>query len=117
MTVDISNLVLLRIDPEEAARLLEAAEQGAVDAQYAMGLIYAEGRGVEQDDALSFVWLTLASDNGDNDAITLRNIVAARMSDAEHRQALTLIDRRNSHAAENGLCGGRRTRKQNTRRH
>ena len=116
MTVDISNLVLLRNDPEEAARLLEAAEQGDMDAQYAMGLIYAEGRGVEQDDALSFLWLTLASDNGDTDAITLRNIVAARMSDAEHRQALLLIDQHNSRAAEKGR-GGRRTRKQNTRRH
>ena len=94
MTVDISNLVLLRNDPEEAARLLADAEMGDIDAQYAMGLIYAEGRGIEQDDSLSFMWLTLAGDRGDSEALKLRNIVAARMSDTEHQRALDLLDKR-----------------------
>jgi uncharacterized protein len=51
---DLRSLVLLRYDPEAAAIILAQAEQNDVDAQYAMGLIYAEGRGVAQDEAMAF---------------------------------------------------------------
>ena len=47
--VNLSVLSLLRNDPEVAAEMLAAAEKGDVDAQYGMGLIYAEGRGVVSD--------------------------------------------------------------------
>ena len=46
---DLRGLNLLRNDPEAAARLIAEAESGDMDAQYAAGLVYAEGRGVDPD--------------------------------------------------------------------
>lgn len=91
---DLSSLILLRNDPEAAAELLVQAELGDMNAQYGMGLIYAEGRGVQQDDALAFLWLTLAGDQGDQDAISLRDVIGANMSEADHTRALALYKER-----------------------
>lgn len=91
---DLSSLILLRNDPEAAAALLVEAELGDVNAQYAMGLIYAEGRGVPQDDALAFLWLTLAGDQGDEDAMSLRDVIGANMSETDHARALALYRER-----------------------
>jgi TPR repeat protein len=91
---DLSSLILLRNDPEAAADLLAQAELGDVNAQYGMGLIYAEGRGVPQDEALAFLWLTLAGDQGDQDALSLRDVIGAGMSDADHTRALALYKAR-----------------------
>ena len=44
---NLAALTLLRNDPEVAEEFLRAATQGDVDEQYGMGLIYAEGRGVD----------------------------------------------------------------------
>lgn len=57
---NLNDLVLLRNDPDVAEEFLRDAKCGEVDAQYGMGLIYAEGRGVPQDEAKSFFWLTMA---------------------------------------------------------
>lgn len=90
---DLSTLTLLRNDPESAHELLQQAEKGDVDAQYAAGLIYAEGRGVKPDPALSYFWLTLACEQGDADADTLRMVVAADMTDDEYQKATALLDK------------------------
>ena len=45
-----------------------AAEQGYADAQYDLGLMYAEGRGVVEDDAEGVVWLRKAGDQGHAEA-------------------------------------------------
>jgi|GEM_PF-3334473 TPR repeat protein len=87
---DISIQALLRGDPEIVAGLLAAAEQGDVDAQYRVGLIYAEGRGVAQDEVKSFYWLSRAVQQGDADAQTLLQVVAAAMTQEQHRQAMEL---------------------------
>ncbi len=84
---NLSGLGLYRNDPELAARLIAEAEAGDMDAQYAVGLIYAEGRGVEQDAVQSYFWLTRALSQGDADAQILRCRVAAQMSEAEFTQA------------------------------
>jgi TPR repeat protein len=83
----LKDLILLRNDPEKAAAIREAALAGDVDAQYALGLVYAEGRGVPEDPARAHYWLTLALEGGDRDAELLRNIVGSRMSDEEHEAA------------------------------
>lgn len=88
---DLSGLNLLRNDPVTAARLLAEAEHGDRDAQYAAGLIYAEGRGVEIDLVQSYFWLTRALDQGDDDAGQLRRIVAVQMSDAQFDEARRLV--------------------------
>lgn len=89
---DLRCLTLLRNDPRAAARLLVEAEQGDVDAMYAMGLIYAEGRGFPQDECQSFMWLTMAADQGDKDALVLRNTVAFQMSSEQFDEAQRLIE-------------------------
>lgn len=87
---NLSDLVLLRNDPAVAAEFLQAALSGDVDAQYGMGLIYAEGRGVRQDEARSFYWLTRATEQGDRDAEVLRCIVAAGMTAGQFDEARRL---------------------------
>jgi len=59
------------------------AMKGNPHAQYAMGLICAEGRGVTQDNSASYAWLTLAVLQGDRDAVALRNIIGVELSEAE----------------------------------
>jgi uncharacterized protein len=86
----LKDLILLRNDPSKVGAVREAALRGEVDAQYAMGLIYAEGRGVEVDLAQAHYWLSLAVDQGDKDADLLRNIVGSQMSDAEYAAAKRL---------------------------
>lgn len=58
-------------DPEhiEAARLYRiAAEQGIAGAQCRLGVLYAEGRGVERNDRESIRWFRLAASQGDAEA-------------------------------------------------
>lgn len=86
----LKDLILLRNDPSKVPLIRDLASRGEMDAQYAMGLIYAEGRGVEMDLAQSHYWLSLAIEQGDRDADLLRNIVGSRMSDAEFEAAKRL---------------------------
>ena len=49
-------------DPAEAARWYRlAADQGVVEAQYNLGLMYVSGRGVSQDAVAAHMWLSLAA--------------------------------------------------------
>ena len=79
----LRHLVLLRHDPELADRVRAEAFEGNVDAQYALGLIFAEGRGVDEDPVEAYAWLRLAALQGDRDAVTLRYVVAGRMTPEE----------------------------------
>lgn len=86
----LKDLVLFRNDPSKVAPIRAAAERGEVNAQYAMGLICAEGRGVAIDLAAAHYWLSLAVDQGDRDAVRLRQIVGCQMSEEEYAAALRL---------------------------
>jgi len=79
----LQDLVLLRSDPALAGRARAAAMRGDVNAQYALGLIYAEGRGVDEDAVEAYAWLSLAVLQGDRDAESLRFVVAELMSEAQ----------------------------------
>ena len=48
--------------------LTEAAEAGQVHAQYELGKIYRDGRGVEKDALLAAAWLTRAAEQGSDTA-------------------------------------------------
>ncbi|MCB1802267.1 MAG: sel1 repeat family protein [Gammaproteobacteria bacterium] len=88
---DLSGLNLLRNDPVKAAEMIAEAERGDMDAQYAAGLIYAEGRGVPLDLVQAYYWLTRAVDQGDSDAELLRRVVAAQMSDDQFEAGKHLV--------------------------
>lgn len=79
----LDELILLRNDPDVVVNVERHARDGNPHAQYAMGLIYAEGRGVAVDLAVSYAWLTLAVMQGDRAAEQLRNIVAFDLDDAQ----------------------------------
>jgi hypothetical protein len=40
------------------------AEEGNAEAQYSLGTLYAEGKGVEQNDATAFLWFQRAANQG-----------------------------------------------------
>jgi len=88
----LKDFILLRNDPTKVGVVRDAAERGEVDAQYTLGLIYAEGRGVDVDLAMSHYWLSLAVAQGDRDAEQLRNVVGSQMSDAEYQISKRLRD-------------------------
>jgi TPR repeat protein len=51
-------------DAKAAELLLEVAEQGYVDAQYTMGLLYKNGRGVPRNDTQAERWFKRAAEQG-----------------------------------------------------
>ena len=110
MMADLSGLNLLRNDPGVAARLIAEAEAGDMDAQYAAGLVYAEGRGVEPDLVQSYFWLTRAVQQGDADAGKLRRYVASQMSEVEFSDAKRLVRLAGQAVLKAGVppAGGRR---------
>jgi len=88
----LKDLILLRNDPAKVPLIRARALRGEVDAQYAMGLIYTEGRGVEIDLAQAHYWLSLAVEQGDRDAALLRNFVGCQMTDDDCEAAKRLRD-------------------------
>lgn len=76
----LSPLILWRNDPAHAERVRVQAEAGNPHAQYAMGLIYAEGRGVACDFTEAYLWLSRAAAQGDADAVTLRYSVQNQLT-------------------------------------
>ena len=92
----LADLALYRNDPELAKKMAENALQGDRNAQYALGLIYLEGRGVDVNPVESYAWLTAAILQGDEDAFLLRNMVAELMTsndivEAEERAAIIMM--------------------------
>ena len=53
---------------QELADLRASAEAGDLAAQYNLGIMYAEGRGVPQDDAEAVAWFRRAAEQGHIDA-------------------------------------------------
>jgi len=56
-----------------------AAELGVRDSQFNLGVLYGRGLGVSQDLAQSWVWFSLAAQQGDTDAAKKRDEVAVKM--------------------------------------
>ena len=53
---------------EAAEWYRKAAEQGHVRAQHYLGILYEEGKGVEQDYTKALQWYTKSAEQGDEDA-------------------------------------------------
>lgn len=107
----ISTINLLSNDPAMAARVIESAAKGDVDSQFAAGLICAEGRGVPRDLVQAWFWLTRAINQGDRDAVRLRQIVAAKMDDREFEQAKRLLAVSSAGLPKSGIKAIKRSKK------
>lgn len=73
--------------PEMVEYFVKAADQGDVYAQYNLGILYYEGKGLPQDFVLSHVWSNLAASRfpaseveGRRRAIHNRDLVASKMT-------------------------------------
>jgi peptidoglycan hydrolase-like protein with peptidoglycan-binding domain len=61
----------------------ESADAGNSLAQFMMGRLYAEGRGVNTDKVKAYMWFDLSASNGNTRAIAQRDAIAARLSSSE----------------------------------
>ncbi|MDP6709179.1 MAG: sel1 repeat family protein [Alphaproteobacteria bacterium] len=69
----------------------QAAEAGADDAQYRLGLIYSCGQqGVAMDYVMAHMWLNVAAMNGNHAARELRKEISGDMSREEIAEAQRL---------------------------
>ncbi len=76
---------------EAAGRFRPLAEAGDDRAQYWLGIMYFEGKGVPQDDVRAYLWLGLAADQDNRAARLGRDSVARRMSAERRAQAERLL--------------------------
>jgi hypothetical protein len=53
---------------DEVAELRARAEQGDAEAQFNVGVMYSDGRGVPQDEAQATAWFRKAAEHGNTDA-------------------------------------------------
>ena len=77
-------------DPKSLPSCAAAADAGVVDAQYCLGMHYANGRDVERDYIVAHKWFNLAATQGDPGARDLRGELAMEMSAAEIAEAQRL---------------------------
>jgi hypothetical protein len=64
-----------------------AAAQGDAAAQSNLGVMYAKGEGIPQDDVLAHMWFNLAAAQGNTLAIKNRDVLAKRMTPAQVAEA------------------------------
>ncbi len=68
----------------------KAAEQGDAKAQFMLGMMYFNGRGVAQDYKLAYVWSSVSAANGHIEAAANRDLFAKRLSPAVLAEAQAL---------------------------
>jgi len=66
------------------------AEQGEVDAQVRLGMMYEKGQGVPQNYVMAYMWLNLAASQGDELAAMMRDVIEIKMSKEQVGEAQKL---------------------------
>ena len=66
------------------------AVQGYALAQLNLGVMYANGQGVPQDDVYAHMWWNLAGSNGSEDGRGNRDIIAKQMTPSQLEKAQDL---------------------------
>ena len=61
----------------------QSANAGTSLAQFMIGRLYAEGRGVTQDKVKAYMWFDLAASNGNNRAIEARDAIGADLNSSD----------------------------------
>ena len=67
-----------------------AAELGLRDSQFNLGVMHARGLGVEQDGIEAFKWFAVAAAQGDEEAMSFRNKLAAELGDSDRQRAMDI---------------------------
>ena len=70
-----------------------AASQGDTDAQYSLGDMYAEGKGLPQDDVQAYKWISIAAKRGNKKAIKMLDELASKMTSEQISEAEKLVQR------------------------
>jgi TPR repeat protein len=87
-TVDAASAAYQRGDYANALHMFQLlANQGKGDAQYNLGVMYANGKGVPQDYVVAHMWLNLSASHGDQEAAAARDSLAQTMSAAQVAEA------------------------------
>ena len=76
-----------------AERIRPLAEQGQAHAQYNLGVLYANGRGVMQDLIMAYVWSNVAAANGNELASENTQTYAKRLDKSDLKKAQKLSRR------------------------
>lgn len=71
--------------------LLPEAQGGGPNAQFALGLLYQGGKGVEKDHVQAYMWYTLAEEKGHKLAPKNKMEIAGEMTPEEIQRALELV--------------------------
>ena len=75
------------------------AEQGHAEAQFNLGVLYANGRGVPKDYVRAYAWVNLAAAQGEKNAVKAKDILRPHMTADQIARAqdlsTTLSDRIN----------------------
>ena len=78
-------------DSEDYENALALAEQGDAFGQYYLGLMYAKGEGVIQDNVYAHMWFNIAASSGDSKGASgNRDITAEIMTTAQIAEAQQL---------------------------
>lgn len=72
---------------KDMKNILAGALNGNADAQYKLGVMYAEGQGVTQDYVRAHMWMNIAASAGNKTAQSDCNVVAKKMSRAQIEKA------------------------------
>ena len=64
-----------------------SAEQGDAQAQYDLGLMYEQGKGIRKDYALAHMWWNICGSSGDKGCVENRNKVEKEMSESQIQKA------------------------------
>ena len=78
-------------DLVQAAKWMrKAAEQDNYEAQCNLGVMYAKGQGVPTDDVQAYAWLAVSAVNGNQIAVTNKELVASRLTPEKLTEAEAL---------------------------
>ncbi len=77
-------------DPNSLPSCAAAADAGVSDAQFCLGMHYANARGVDRDFVVAHKWLNLAAMQGDPSARDVRGELALEMSTDDIAEAQRL---------------------------
>ena len=71
----------------------QAANYGLADSQYNLGILYKNGLGVEKNLTQAYKWFSLASNKGDKQATTQRDMLRSKMRTQDIFAAESLVSR------------------------